>query len=107
MAEKALTAVIQKACIHGGSKRSVDDLVKVLGITRVSKSQVSRLCGEFYKRVDAFLNRPIEGDWPYFWIDTTYVNVRQNGRIISVAVIIAVGVENDGRREVPGMDIGP
>lgn len=107
MAEKALTAVIQEAYIHGVSTRSVDDLVKALGMTGVSKSQVSRLCEEIDERVDAFLNRPIEGDWPYLWIDATYVKVRQNGRIVSVAVIIAVGVNTDGRREVLGMDIGP
>ena len=107
MAEKALTAVIQEAYIHGVSTRSVDDLVKALGMTGVSKSQVSRLCEEIDERVDAFLNRPIEGDWPYLWIDATYVKVRQNGRIVSVAVIVAVGVNSDGRREVLGMDIGP
>jgi hypothetical protein len=65
------------------------------------------LCEEIDERVDAFLNRPIEGDWPYLWIDATYLKVRQNGRIVSVAVIIAVGVNTDGRREVLGMDIGP
>ncbi len=107
MAEKALTAVIQEAYIHGVSTRSVDDLVKALGMSGVSKSQVSRMCEEIDERVDAFLNRPIEGDWPYLWIDATYVKVRQNGRIVSVAVIIAVGVNTDGRREVLGMDIGP
>ncbi len=73
----------------------------------ISKSQVSRLCEELDEKVHAFLDRPIEGDWPYLWIDATYVKVRQNGRIVSVAVIIAVGVNSDGRREVLGMDIGP
>ena len=73
----------------------------------VSKSQVSRLCGEIGERVGAFLDRPLEGDWPYLWIDATYVKVRQNGRIVSVAVIVAVGVNADGRREVLGLDIGP
>ena len=107
MAEKALTAVIQEAYIQGISTRSVDDLVKALGMSGVSKSQVSRLCEEIDERVGAFLNRPIEGDWPYLWIDATYVKVRQNGRIVSVAVIIAVGVNSDGRREVLGMDVGP
>lgn len=68
---------------------------------------MSRLCGEIDDKVKAFLTRPIEGDWPYLWIDATYVKVRQNGRIVSVAVIIAVGVNSDGRREVLGMDIGP
>ena len=106
MAEKALTAVIQEAYIQGVSTRSVDDLVKAMGMSGVSKSQVSRLCEEIDERVKAFLERPIEGDWPYLWIDATYVKVRQNGRIVSVAVIVAVGVNADGRREVLGMDIG-
>jgi transposase-like protein len=99
--------VIQEAYIHGVSTRSVDDLVKALGMSGISKSQVSRLCAEIDERVTAFLERPIEGDWPYLWIDATYVKVRQNGRIVSVAVIVAVGVNTDGRREVLGMDIGP
>jgi len=107
MAERALTAVIQEAYVQGISTRSVDDLVKALGMDGISKSQVSRLCEELDEKVHAFLDRPIEGDWPYLWIDATYVKVRQNGRIVSVAVIIAVGVNNDGRREVLGMDIGP
>jgi putative transposase len=107
MAEKALTAVIQEAYIHGVSTRSVDDLVKALGMSGVSKSQVSRLCAEIDERVTAFLERPLEGDWPYLWIDATYLKVRQNGRIVSVAVIVAVGVNTDGRREVLGIDIGP
>jgi putative transposase len=68
---------------------------------------VSRLCGEIDEKVKAFLARPIEGDWPYLWIDATYVKVRQQGRIVSVAVIIAVGVNSDGRREILGLDIGP
>ena len=72
----------------------------------ISKSQVSRLCEEIDERVNAFLDRPIEGDWPYLWIDATYVKVRQAGRIVSVAVIIAVGVNTDGKREVLGMDVG-
>ena len=107
MAEKALTAVIQEAYIQGISTRSVDDLVKALGMTGISKSQVSRLCEEIDERVQAFLERPLEGDWVYLWIDATYVKVRQAGRIVSVAVIVAVGVNADGRREVLGLDIGP
>ena len=106
MAEKALTAVIQEAYIQGVSTRSVDDLVKAMGMSGISKSQVSRLCEEIDDRVKAFLDRPIEGDWPYLWIDATYVKVRQNGRIVSAAVCIAVAVNADGRREVLGMDIG-
>jgi putative transposase len=107
MAEKALAAVVQEAYVHGVSTRSVDDLVQAMGISGISKSQVSRLCTEIDEKVKTFLQRPLEGDWPYLWIDATYVKVRQNGRIVSVAVIIAVGVNNDGRREVLGMDIGP
>jgi putative transposase len=78
-----------------------------MGMSGISKSQVSRLCGEIDDKVKTFLQRPLEGDWPYLWIDATYVKVRQNGRIVSVAVIIAVGVNSDGRREILGMDIGP
>jgi transposase-like protein len=107
MAEKALTAVIQEAYVQGISTRSVDNLVQAMGGTGVSKSQVSRLCQEIDERVGAFLDRPIEGEWPYLWIDATYVKVRQDGRIVSVAVIVAVGVNSDGRREVLGMDVGP
>ena len=107
MAEKALSAVIQEAYIQGVSTRSVDDLVKAMGGTGVSKSQVSRLCEEIDDRVKAFLDRPLEGDWPCVWLDATHVKVRRNHRIVSVAVIVAVGVNADGRREVIGMDIGP
>jgi putative transposase len=107
MAEKALTAVIQEAYIQGISTRSVDDLVQAMGMSGISKSEVSRLCEGIDVRVKAFLDRPIEGDWPYLWIDATYVKVRQNGRIVSVAVIIAVGANSDGRREVLGMAVGP
>jgi len=106
LAEKALTAVIQEAYIQGISTRSVDELVKAMGMGGISKSQVSRLCEEIDVRVKAFLDRPIEGDWPYLWIDATYLKVRQNGRIVSVAVTLAVGVNDDGRREVLGMAIG-
>ena len=106
-AEKALAAVIQEAYIQGVSTRSVDELVKSMGMTGISKSQVSRLCEEIDERVGAFLNRPIEGDWPYLWIDATYLKVRQAGRIVSVAVIIAVGVNTDGVREILGLAIGP
>jgi transposase-like protein len=105
-AEKALTAVIQEAYIHGISTRSVDDLVKAMGGSGVSKSQVSRLCEEIDERVNAFLSRPLEGTWPYLWIDATYVKTREGGRIVSVATIVAVGVNTDGRREVLGVATG-
>jgi putative transposase len=106
VAEKALTAVIQEAYVQGISTRSVDELVKALGMAGISKSQVSRLCAEIDERVRTFLERPIEGDWPYLWIDATYVKVRDAGRIVSVAVTLAVAVNTDGRREVLGMAIG-
>jgi putative transposase len=106
MAEKALAAVIQEAYIQGVSTRSVDELVKAMGMTGISKSQVSRLCGEIDERVHAFLDRPLEGEWPYLWLDATYVKVREQGRIVSVAAIVAVAVNGDGRREVLGISIG-
>lgn len=105
-AEKALTAVIQEAYIQGISTRGVDDLVKAMGLSGVSHSQVSRLCEEIDGKVKAFLGRPIEGEWPYLWVDATYLKVRRGGRIVSVAGIIAVGVNSDGRREVLGLEIG-
>lgn len=93
MAEKALTAVVQEAYIQGSSTRSVDDLVRAMGMS-VSKSQASRLCEEIDGKVRAFVDRPIEGYWPYIWIDSTYLKVRSGGRLVSVAVIIAVGINN-------------
>jgi len=106
-AEKALVAVIQEAYVHGVSTRSVDDLVKAMGAGGMSKSQVSRLCTEIDERVNAFLTRPLEGAWTYLWLDATYVKVREGGRIISRAVIIAVAVNEDGKREVLGVATGP
>src|ERR671917_867862 len=105
-AEKALAAVVQEAYVQGVSTRSVDDLVRAMGMEGISKSQVSRLCAEIDGRVGDFLSRPIEGDWPYLWLDATYVKVREAGRIVPVAVTVAVGVNDDGRREVLGMAIG-
>src|SRR5467141_2426272 len=107
MAEKALAAVIQEAYVQGVSTRSVDELVKAMGMTGISKSQVSRLCMEIDDKIAAFLTRPLEGDWPYLWLDATYVKVRANGRIVSAAVIVSVAVNSDGRREVLGLAIGP
>ena len=105
-AEKALTAVIQEAYIQGISTRAVDDLVRAMGGSGVSKSEVSRLVEEIDERVNAFLARPLEGEWPYVWIDATYVKAREAGRIVSTATIIAVGVNTDGRREVLGVATG-
>ena len=106
-AEKAMAAVIQEAYVQGLSTRSVDDLVKAMGMTGVSKSQVSRLCTDIDERVNAFLSRPLEGDWPYLWLDATYIKARRGGRIVSVAAIVAVGVNTDGRRQVLGVAVQP
>jgi hypothetical protein len=86
-----LVAVVQEAYVQGISTRSVDDLLQPMGMSGLSKSQVSRLCTEIDERVQSFLNRPIEGDWPYLWIDATYLKVRKAGRIVSAAAIIAIG----------------
>jgi putative transposase len=106
MSEKALTAVIQESYVQGISTRSVDELVKAMGMEGISKSQVSRLCVEIDERVQTFLRRPIEGEWPYLWLDATYVKARRDHHIVSVAVIVAMAVNADGRREVLGMTIG-
>ncbi len=106
MAGKALTAVIREACIQGVSTRSVDDLVQAMGMSGISRSQVSRLCGEIDGKIQSFLERPLEGEWPCLRLDATYVKVREAGRIVSVAVTVAVAVNDQGRREVPGMATG-
>jgi len=104
--EKALTAVVQEAWISGVSTRRVEDLVQAMGMSGISKSQVSKLCKEIDERVGSFLDRPLEGEWPYVWLDATYLKQRQGGRIISVAVIIAVAANTEGRREIIGMKVG-
>lgn len=105
--EKALVAVIQEAWIAGVSTRRVDDLVQAMGLTGISKSQVSKLCKDIDERVNAFLERPLDGAWPYLWLDATYLKVREGGRIVSVAAIVAVAVNTDGKREIVGLHIGP
>lgn len=105
--EKALVAVIQEAWIGGVSTRRVDDLVQAMGLAGISKSTVSKLCKEIDERVNAFLDRPLEGEWPYLWLDATYLRQREGGRIVSVAAIIAVAVDAEGRREIVGLHIGP
>jgi putative transposase len=107
-AERALSAVVQEAYVRGISTRKVDDLVKALGMEGISKSQVSRLCGELDEEVERFRSRPLEGPYPYVWVDATYVKAREDGRVVSVAVVIAVGVNgNTGEREILGLDVGP
>src|ERR687885_1260629 len=107
IAEKALVSVIQEAWIGGVSTRRVDELVQAMGLAGISKSQVSKLCKDIDERVNAFLERPIEGEWRYLWLDATYLKVREGGRIVSVAAIIAVAVSTEGRREIVGLGIGP
>ena len=107
MSEHALVAVVQEAYVHGVSTRKVDDLVQALGMSGISKSQVSRLCGELDERVEAFRNRPLIGDWPYLWLDATYVKSRDGGAVTNRAVVVAVAVTAEGRREVVGIDCGP
>lgn len=108
-AERALSTVVQEAYVHGVSTRKVDDLVKALGMAGISKSQVSRVCEELDEEVERFRNRPLGGGaYPYVWVDATYVKARQDGRVASVAVVIAVGVKGEtGEREVLGLDVGP
>jgi putative transposase len=105
--EQALVAVVQEAYVKGISTRKVDDLVQALGMTGISKSQVSRLCAELDERVEAFLNREIRGQWPYLWLDATYVKSRERGAVDSQAVVVAVAVNAEGRRETLGMAVGP
>ncbi len=94
--------------MHGVSTRKVDELVKALGMGGISKSRVSELCEELDEEVERFRNRPLEGSYPYVWLDATYVKARQDGRVASVAVVIAVGVKaQTGEREVLGLDVGP
>ena len=105
--EQALVAVIQEAWIKGVSTRKVDDLVQAMGIEGISKSQVSELCAGIDARVTSFLERPIDGEWTYLWLDATYLKVREDGRVVSVAAIIATAVNTDGRREILGLGLGP
>jgi putative transposase len=105
--EKALVAVIQEAWIGGVSTRKVDDLVQAMGLSGIGKSTVSKLCRDIDERVGAFLTRPLTGSWPYLWLDATYLRQREGGRVISVAAIIAVAVNTEGKREIVGLHIGP
>lgn len=105
--EKARVAVISEAWIGGVSTRKVDDLVQAMRLSGIPKSTVSKLCKDIHERVGEFLNCLLAGDWPYQWLDATYLTVREGGRIVSVAAIIAVAVNTDGRREIIGMTVGP
>lgn len=104
--ERALMAVIQSAYVEGVSTRKVDKLVQRLGLTGMDKSKVSRICRELDEAVTAFRNRPLEVAYPYLWLDALYLKVRQNHRIVSMAVVIAIGVRETGEREVLDLDVG-
>jgi putative transposase len=106
-AERALLGVIQEAYVHGVSTRKVDDLLKALGLDGVSKSEVSRVCAELDGEVEAFRARALSGEHPYLWIDATYHKVRQDGRVQSMATVVAIGVTAEGERQVLGLDAGP
>ncbi len=106
-AERALLAVVQEAYVEGISTRRVDDLVKALGMEGISKSQVSRLCQALDEEVERFRARPLTGSYPYLWLDATFVKVRDRGRVVNQAVVVAVGVAAGGVREVLGVDVGP
>jgi putative transposase len=104
--EKALVAVVAECYVRGVSTRRVDGLVKTLGIESLSKSQVSRMAGELDEMVTQFRNRPLDaGPYTYVWMDALTQKVREGGRIINVAVVIAVGVNRDGHREILGLDV--
>ena len=105
--ERALVAVIQEAWIGGVSTRRGGDLVQAMGLSGISKSSVSKLCRDIDERVGAFLDRPLQGEWPYLWLDATYLKQREGGRIVDVAAIIAVAVNTEGKREIVGLHIGP
>jgi putative transposase len=108
-AERALVAVVQEAYVQGVSTRRVDALVQTLGLSGISKSQVSLLCQELNAEVERFRTRPLsEAVYPYVWLDATYLKARINGRVVSQAVVIAIGLNAaTGQREVLGLDVGP
>ncbi|HVE74468.1 MAG TPA: IS256 family transposase [Mycobacteriales bacterium] len=106
-AEQALVAVVREAYVQGVSTRKVDALVRALGLDGISKSQVSRLCETLDAEVERFRQRPLAGDYPYVWLDATFVKVRDGGRVVSMAVVLASGVRSSGEREVLGLDVGP
>lgn len=104
-AERALVAVIAECYVRGVSTRRVDGLVKTLGIEGISKSQVSRLAKTLDEEVAAFRSRPLDGgSYPYLWVDALAVRVREGGRVVKVACIVATAVNAEGRREIVGVD---
>jgi transposase-like protein len=105
-AEKALLAVVQEAYLKGVSTRKVDDLLKALGLTGIDKSKVSRICKELDHSVEQFRQRQLQESYPYVWLDALYLKVRQNHRVVNLAMVIAVGVDEEGERHLLGFDLG-
>jgi putative transposase len=105
-AERALLAVVQSAYVEGVSTRKVDRLLQSLGLTGIDKSKVSRICKELDAVVEPFRHRPLDGQYPYVWLDALYLKVRQNHRIVNMALVIAIGVRETGEREVLGLELG-
>jgi len=105
-AEQALVAVIAEAYVQGVSTRKVEAVVQALGISGISKSEVSRLAASLDEQVDAFRTRRLDAAYPYVWVDARYEHVREGGRVVSMAVVVAYGVRADGVREVLGLDVG-
>lgn len=105
-AEQALVAVIAEAYVQGVSTRKVEALVQALGIEGLSKSEVSRLCAVLDEQVTAFRSRRLDAVYPYLWLDARYEHVREDGRVQSMAVIVAYGVRADGVRDVLGLEVG-
>ena len=105
-AERALLAVVQEAYVLGVSTRKMATLVQALGLDGISKSEVSRICGELDDEVTTWRRRRLEGGYPYLWLDATYVKVRDGGAVVNQAVVIAYGVRGTGEREVLGIDVG-
>ncbi len=105
-AERALLAVVQEAYLNGVSTRRVDDLVRALGIDGISKSEVSRMCAALDAEVEAFRGRSLAGErYPYLWLDATYLKVREAGRVVSMAALVAIGVAASGERRVLGLEL--
>jgi len=105
-AERALLAVVQEAYVLGVSTRRVEDLVDALGIASISKSEVSRICAALDTEVEAFRSRPLgETTYPYLWLDASYVKVREGGRVVSMAALVATGVAQTGERRILGLEL--
>jgi transposase-like protein len=105
-AEQALVAVVQEAYVNGISTRKVDRLVEQLGLYHMGKDQVSRLCAGLDEQVRVFRERPLEGAYPYLWLDAKVEKVRAGGRVEHRALVVAYGVDQAGQREVIGLDVG-